>query len=104
MMRALVVWTHVCRRVSSTWSFTSSFSNSLRFILLDAAFAPATSCFCCLCDRSGVFPCTLGLGGPQTRGGAGTGARPSHSGWFAVSAGGAAVCQLLVQACAGAGH
>src|SRR6516164_5882479 len=48
MMRAPVAWTQVCRRVSSTWSFASSFSNSLGFILADAAFGSATLCFCCL--------------------------------------------------------
>ena len=40
--------TQVCRRVSSTCSFASSFSNFLRLILPDAAVASATSCFFCL--------------------------------------------------------
>ncbi len=38
------------------------------------------------------------------RGGTGIGAGPSHSGWFAVSAGHAAACQLSVQARTGAGR
>ena len=40
----------------------------------------------------------------QTRGGAGSGARPSHGCWFAVPAGHATACKLSVQTCAGAGR
>ena len=40
----------------------------------------------------------------EVRGGAGIGARPSHSGRLAVPAGRAAACDLPLQACPGAGH
>ena len=36
MMRAPVAWTQICRRVSSTWRYASSFSKSLRRILLSS--------------------------------------------------------------------
>jgi len=45
-----------------------------------------------------------GVCGAEVRGGAGIGARPSHSGRIAVSAGRAAARKLPVQACPGAGR
>src|SRR6516225_4021481 len=46
MTRARLAWTQFCRRTSSTWSFASFSSNSLRLILPDAVVASA-SCFFC---------------------------------------------------------
>ena len=45
MTRAPLSLTHVCKRVSSTWSFASSFSNSLRRTLAEAAVASAAGFF-----------------------------------------------------------
>ena len=42
-------------RTSSTWSFASSFSNSLRLILPGALLASAASCFSCSSFASGTL-------------------------------------------------
>jgi hypothetical protein len=52
-------------------------------------------------DRAGVFARPARCSGAQTGGAARLGARPPHSGGFAVSAGRGAECDLPVQACAG---
>jgi class 3 adenylate cyclase len=55
-------------------------------------------------DRPGIFPCADGGGGGQAGSGADIGARPSNGRRFAVPARCAALCDVSVQACAGAGR
>ncbi len=55
-------------------------------------------------DRPGVLPYPAGCGRAQTRGGAGTGARPSYRGWFVIPPGRATACDLPVQTRSSAGR
>ena len=76
--------------------------------LIDGAARPARPRQRGRTDWSGywarVFAFTAGCGGAQAGGGTQFGARPPHRGWFAIPAGRAAVCDLSVQACPGAGR